>query len=170
MLIILHNVTGCFATIESSISLRSSPPISITSNLTPTRTLRLFIMDNKPLSKTWLRQILGAACRADHVPFVTRCISMTQLADSQVTLQEVLQVGLQRATNHAAMEGLPTRSAFIPMFVSSPLTGLSPRKVRAHQCAKCSSASLLEATTSIAKAKAMAAGSSGMLTSATMTS
>jgi hypothetical protein len=75
-------------------------------NITPKRAPRLPTMENKPLSKTWLRQILGAACRADHVLFVTRCISMAQLADSQVTVQEVLQEGLKRATNHAAMKCL----------------------------------------------------------------
>ena len=63
-------------------------------------------MEERPLSKMRLGQIMGAACRADHIPFVTRCISMAQLADSQVTVQEVLQVGLQRSTNHAAMKCL----------------------------------------------------------------
>jgi len=49
---------------------------------------------------------MSAACRADHVPFVSHCVSMAQRADSEVTVQEVIQGGLQRATNHAAMKCL----------------------------------------------------------------
>ena len=63
-------------------------------------------MDDRPLSKVWLGRILSAACQTDHVPFVTRCISTAQRADSQVTVQEVLQEGLKRATNRAAIKCL----------------------------------------------------------------
>jgi hypothetical protein len=63
-------------------------------------------MDDIPLSKARLGRIMGAACRTDHVPFVTHCISMAQRADSQVTVQEVLQEALKRSANHAAMKCL----------------------------------------------------------------
>ena len=63
-------------------------------------------MEERPLRKAQVRQILGAACRADHVPFVSHCISLAQRADSTVNVQEVLQEGLKRATNHAAIKCL----------------------------------------------------------------
>jgi hypothetical protein len=63
-------------------------------------------MEERPLSKARLGRIVGAACRADHVPFVAHCISMWQRADSEVTIQEVFQEGLKRASNHAAMKCL----------------------------------------------------------------
>ncbi|GAB7336093.1 hypothetical protein MBLNU13_g08895t1 [Cladosporium sp. NU13] len=49
---------------------------------------------------------MSAACRADHVPLVSHCISKAQRADSQVTVQEALQEGLRKATSHAAMKHL----------------------------------------------------------------
>lgn len=63
-------------------------------------------MDDRPLSKARLGRIMGAACRADHIPFVTHSISMAQRADSEDTVQEVLQEGLKRGPNHAAMKCL----------------------------------------------------------------
>lgn len=63
-------------------------------------------MEERPLSKARLGRIMGAACRAGHVPFITHCISMAQRADSEVTVQEVLQEGVKRAPNVAAMKCL----------------------------------------------------------------
>ena len=101
-----HNVTSCFVNYQFE---RITAAFFIHQHHIkhkPKRTTRLPTMESRPLSKAQLGRILGAACRADHVPFVTRCISMAQLADSQVTVQEVLQEGLKRATNHAAMNCL----------------------------------------------------------------
>ena len=63
-------------------------------------------MEDTPSSKTKLRQVLTAACRTDHVPFVSRCVLMARRADSQVTVQKVLQEGPKKATNRAAIRCL----------------------------------------------------------------
>jgi hypothetical protein len=94
-------------------------------------------MNDKPLSKARLARITSAACQVDHVLFMSRCISMAQRADSEVTLQEALQEGLKRTATWAAMECLHyvlQQSADVHQLhphylVSSEFTSRSMRKV-----------------------------------------